>query len=108
MSRTTYTKSSGNVFADLGLPDAKELAVKSDLVIRIMKIMKSEGLTQTETAKRIGMSQGDLSKVLRGHFRGHSVEKLMIVLTKLGQDVTIGVRAAKRKTGKVAVELEDA
>lgn len=76
MSKIAVTRSSGNVFADLGLPDAKELAVKPDLVIRIMKIMKSEGLTQTETAKRIGMSQGDLSKVLRGHFREYSIKQL--------------------------------
>lgn len=108
MSRTAVTKSSGNVFADIGLPDAKEHAVKADLVIRIDRVMKAQQLTQTVAADRIGISQGDLSKMLRGHFRGYSVERLMVALTKLGQDITIGVSQGKKKTGKVVVELEDA
>jgi predicted XRE-type DNA-binding protein len=108
MSRIAITKSSGNVFADIGLPNAKEHLVKAALVSRIADIMEADGLTQTVAATRTGIDQGDLSKVLRGHFHGYSVEKLMNALTKLGQDVTIEVRAAKRKIGKVAVELEDA
>lgn len=108
MSKITVTKSSGNVYADIGIPNATEHAVKAGLVIRLSQIIKAQGLTQTAAAEKIGISQGDLSKVLRGHFRGYSVEKLMTALTKLGQDVTIGVRAAKRRTGRVAVELEDA
>jgi predicted XRE-type DNA-binding protein len=104
MSKISVTKSSGNVFADIGLPDAKEHAVKAAFVVRIAKIMKDEGLTQVETAKRTGIDQGDLSKLLRGHFHGHSVEKLMEALTGLGQDVKIYVQAAKRrKVGRVEV-----
>lgn len=108
MSKIAVTKSSGNVYADIGVRDAKEHAAKASLVMGIARIMKKERLTQTETARRTGISQGDLSKVLRGQFRGYSIEKLLVALTRLGQDVTIDVRPAKTRTGKVAVELEAA
>lgn len=108
MSKIAITRSSGNVYADIGLPNAKEHAVKAQLVMGLMRIMRDENLSQTAAAERIGINQGDLSKILRGQFHGYSVEKLMTALTKLGQNVTIEVRAAKRRTGKVAVELEDA
>ncbi len=41
-------RSSGNVFADLGVPDADKLKVKTDLAIEIRKAMKVHGLTQTD------------------------------------------------------------
>ena len=66
MSKIAITKSSGNVFADIGLPNAKEHLVKAALVSRIADIMEADGLTQTVAAKRTGIDQGDLSKVLRG------------------------------------------
>ena len=59
---------SGNVFADIGVPNASVHALKADLVIGFMKIMIEQGLNQTEATKCIGMSQGDLSKILRGKY----------------------------------------
>lgn len=105
MSKIAVTKSSGNVFADIGLPDAEEHLVKSGLVIHIDRCIKTLGLNQTEAAKRMGLSQPDVSKMLSGHFHLYSIERLMELLTKLGQNVRIEVTepARPRKTGKITV-----
>jgi len=85
------TKSSGNVFADLGLPDAEDLLHKSDLVIGMKRIMEDRKLTQTKVAEITGVDQPTLSKLLRGHFNNITVDRLLTMLTKLGHKVTISV-----------------
>lgn len=84
--------SSGNIFADLGLPDAEETLLKSQVVIVLHRLIKARKLTQTAAAKLIGISQGDLSHILRGQFRGWSVGRLMQMLTAFEQDVEIVVK----------------
>ena len=59
---------SGNIFADLGLPDAEEMLLKSQIVVQPHSLIKAQNLTQTEAAKRIGIGQPDLSNALRGRF----------------------------------------
>ena len=90
---------SGNIFADLGLPDADELLLKSQIVVALHRLIKARKLTQTAAAKRIGIGQPDLSNVLRGRFRGYSTERLMRMLTAFDQDVEITVRPRKKKKG---------
>src|SRR5262245_66539993 len=100
------TKSSGNVYADLGLKNPKEHALKADLVRQIAAVMKEQELTQTAAARRLGIAQPDVSKLLRGHFRQFSVERLMRFLVALGQDVEIVVRpvsATKTKGAQLRV-----
>ena len=63
---------SGNIFADLGLPDAEDMLLKSTIVIELRRLIKHRKLTQTAAAKLVGVSQADLSKILRGRFRGYS------------------------------------
>ena len=89
---------SGNIFADLGLPDAEELLLKSQIVVTLRRLIKARNLTQTEAAKRIGIGQPDLSNVMRGRFRGYSTERLMRMLTAFDQDVEITVRPRRRKS----------
>ena len=60
--------SSGNVFADLGLPDADKLKIKSGLVIEITKAVRKLGLTQDEAARRMGITQPKVSGMRRGDF----------------------------------------
>lgn len=86
MSRIKVTKGTGNVYDDIGLPDASEHAAKAKLVIRIARIIGSQNITQTEAAKRVGVSPRDMSRVLNGHFRSYSVEKLMLMLARLGSE----------------------
>ena len=89
---------SGNIFADLGLPDAEELLLKSQIVVTLRRLIKARSLTQTEAAKRIGIGQPDLSNVMRGRFRGYSTERLMRMLTAFDQDVDITVRPRRGKS----------
>lgn len=83
--------SSGNVFADLGLPDAEAHMLKAGLVTRIEQYIRERGLKQVEAAKLLGLSQPDVSRLLRGDFREYSVERLFRLLTTLGRDVEIKV-----------------
>ena len=98
------TKSSGNVFADLGLPNANEHLVKAELVLGIAARIKAKKLTQAQAAELIGLAQPDVSKLLRGHFTGYSYERLFGFLTALGEKVRIEVSGAKTKK-EARVEL---
>ena len=82
-------KSSGNVFADLGLPNADERKLKASIVIELHRLVKDRGLTQIKAAKLVGVSQPDLSNLLRGDFDDYSAERLMKMLTAIEQDIEI-------------------
>ena len=98
-------RGSGNVFADLGRPDAEVHLLKATLVTRIDAIIRQRGLTQVAAAKRLGLSQPDVSRLLRGNFREFSVERLLRLLMALGRDVEIVIRAPRRtRQGKLLVE----
>ena len=89
---TVVERGSGNVFADLGLPDADAHLVKAELVSRIDAIVRQRGITQTERARLLGRSQPDVSRLLRGDFREYSLERLLRLLTTLGHDIDIVIR----------------
>ena len=93
------TPSTGNVFADIGIPNAKEHAIKAELVRAIAGLMKERDLNQAKAAEQLEISQPDVSKMLRGHFREFSVERLLRFLTMLGRDVEIAV-GPSRETGR--------
>jgi predicted XRE-type DNA-binding protein len=92
-------RSSGNVYADLGLPDAQELKIKTGLVIEIRKAMRRLDLTQQEAAKRMGITQPKVSGMMRGDLSNLSERKLMDCLTRLGYDIEINVRPARAAVG---------
>ena len=94
-------RGSGNVFADIGLPDAEKLKIKTGLVIEIRKAMRSLRLTQQEAAKRMGITQPKVSDMMRGNFSNLSERKLMDCLTRLGYDIEISVRPARAEMGKL-------
>ena len=83
---------SGNVFADLGLPDPEERLVKADISIRIEDLVQERCLTQVAAASLMGLSQPDISNILRGRLKGFSVFRLLECLTALDQDVAIVIR----------------
>ena len=87
-----YEAGSGNVFADIGMPNAQEHLVKAQLVYKIDGLMKARSLKQVTAAKLFGVKQPDVSKMLRGDFRQFSVERLLRFLVALGQDVEIVVK----------------
>jgi len=90
---------SGNVFADLGLPNAEERLLKANIVAELHRLIKQRELTQVKAAKLVGISQPDLSHLLRGDFDDYSAERLMKMLTMFDQDIEI-VMKPHRKTGK--------
>jgi predicted XRE-type DNA-binding protein len=90
------TPSTGNVFEDLGLPDAEELLVKSNLAIKISKIIEKRHLSQKEAVAILGIPQPKVSMIQHGKLRGFSLEKLCHLLTLLGRDVDIVVKDRKK------------
>ena len=96
---TTVERGSGNVFADLGLPDADAHLVKAELVSRIDAIVRQRGITQTEAARLLGLSQPDVSRLLRGDFSEYSLERLFRLLTTLGRDIDIVIRQPRSTAG---------
>lgn len=100
-------RSSGNVFADLGLPDADAHMLKAELVARIDKIIRERRLKQVEAAKLLGLSQPDVSRLLRGNFREYSLERLLRLLARLGHDVDIVIREfSSERTGRLKVAAQ--
>ena len=103
-----HTVSGGNVFADLGLPDAEELQAKAALANQIASIVTHRHLTQVETAGILGTGQPKVSELLAGRLEGFSMERLIRYLNALDRDVQIVVspkprtraRATLRVTGK--------
>ena len=96
-------RGSGNVFADLGLPDAEKLRIKTGLVVEIRRAMRDLGLNQLEAAKRMGISQPKVSGMMRGDFTNLSERKLMDCLNRLGCDIEIKVRPASTPVGHLTL-----
>jgi predicted XRE-type DNA-binding protein len=91
--------SSGNVFADLSLPNPEELLIKSGLAIEITLAMRRLGLTQQLAAQQMGISQSKVSGLMRGDFTNLSETKLMECLNRLGYDIEIKLKRARKSLG---------
>lgn len=85
---------SGNVFADLELPDAEERYAKMVISHVITQAIEARGLTQAEAAKLLGTTQPKVSAVVRGQLSGFSMDRLFRYLTALGMNVRVDVQAA--------------
>lgn len=88
----------GNVFADLGYPDAKERKLKVELAVEVNRILAERGLAQDRTARLLGIRQPHVSDLMRYRLNRFSAERLMEFLTRLGKDVEI--RIAPRRAGR--------
>jgi predicted XRE-type DNA-binding protein len=91
---------SGNVFADIGLEDAEELLLKAKLVIKISQLIEKKGLTQTEIAKRTGLDQPKVSRLLQGQLSGFSADRLFAILNRLGHSVEVRISVKERPPEK--------
>lgn len=96
---------SGNVFADLGLPNAEKLKIKSGLVIEITRAIRKLGLTQEEAGHRMGIPQPKVSAMLRGDFANLSERKLMDCLNRLGYDIEIKIKPTRRPVGHLTLAI---
>ena len=91
------TRSSGNVFKDIGVANPEQHLLKAKVVHFLGKLIEHSGMTQTAAAERIGIKQPDLSKVLRGNFAGFSLERLLLAANAMGADFEIQFKKARAK-----------
>jgi predicted XRE-type DNA-binding protein len=87
-------ESSGNVFADLDLPDAEERYAKAMISRLIAKAIDARGLTQAQAAELLNTTQPKVSAVVRGQLAGFSMDRLFRFLTALGMNVSVEVEPA--------------
>ena len=100
-----YIVSSGNVFADLGLPNPEEALAKAELARKITGLIEGKGLTQSQAAKLLAVDQPKVSALIRGRLSGFSLERLMRFLLLLGQDIKITVQACPRSRSQARVHV---
>ena len=105
MPRVRVVRGSGNVFADLELPQPEERLAKAALARELARLLRVQGLTQTAAAERLGIDQPKISHLLNGRLAGFSTDRLIGFLTALGRDVEIVVKAAprSRRRGRMRV-----
>jgi predicted XRE-type DNA-binding protein len=92
MPNQDYTESTGNIFADLGLPQSDDLLAKAELAAKIIEEIQRRRLTQAKAAVLLGMDQPKISALKRGKLAGFSIERLMRMLLLLGRDIEIAVK----------------
>jgi predicted XRE-type DNA-binding protein len=95
-NRIHVTPSSGNVFADLGLPNPEDKKTKVGLAVEINSIIGELKLSQAEAANKLGVNQPKISALSKYRLEGFSVERLMMFLTRLNRDVEIVIRRDPR------------
>lgn len=94
--RIQFEAGSGNVFADIGIPEPEEVLAKARLADLIAESLEEEGLTQTQAAELLDIDQGSVSKLVNGRLDGFSQGRLIRYLNVLGKDVQIIVRRSER------------
>jgi len=101
-----------NIFAEIGVPEPETHLLKAKLVLEIMRLVRGRGLTQVSAGELMGISQPEVSRMFKGHFREYSVERLMTLLTAFDRDVEILVRSrddeSKGERGRITVRHEAA
>lgn len=104
-NKAKIVPSSGNVFADLGLPNAEEKQTKVRLAVAINEIIRAQQLSQATAARRLSANQPKVSALLNYQLQGFSVERLMRFLTALDRDVEIVIhnKSRARKGGRILV-----
>src|SRR5918992_4990665 len=89
--RDKVTRSGGNVFADLGLPDPEDRMLKAQLALKIQQLIERKGMTQSEIAPLLGLDQPKVSNLMRGRLAGFSAERLFGILNRLGHNVEVRI-----------------
>ena len=92
-NKPMFTESTGNVFADLGLPDAGTRLAKAELARRISMSIQEQCLTQQEAARILGLDQPKVSAITRGRLADFSLERLLTLANRMGLDIEIIVSA---------------
>ena len=102
--KAKMTRSSGNVFSDLGFPraQAENLKIRADLLIDLQKAISKRGLKQAEVARMLRVTQPRVSELMRGRLELFSIDTLVNMLARLGIVVRFSLKAPPRKRARVA------
>ena len=98
-------RSSGNVFADLGIPNAEEYYAKAQIAYRICNIINKAKLTQAKAAKVLAIDQPKISALMNGHLDGFSSDRLFRFLNALDQDIEIVIKPKQRSTKHAEIRV---
>jgi predicted XRE-type DNA-binding protein len=101
VQRVNRTRSSGNVFRDLGFTgkEAEHLTLRAELMVHLQKVIAARGLTQAEVAKLLGVAQPRVSDVMRGRLDLFSIDTLIDMPARLGIRATLVLHPRRRRTG---------
>lgn len=99
-SKTAITEGGGNVFADLGLPDAENHFLKAQIVAELYRLTGERKLTQQKAGTLMGITQPEVSRLFKGNFREYSVDRLIAFLTTFDRDVEIVARPRSKRAKK--------
>ena len=100
-----YEESSGNIFADIGLPNPEEHLAKAELAFQICQIIRARKLTQVKAAKLLDIKQPNVSALMKGHLDGFSAERLFRFLNKLDKSIEIVIRGKPRQSKHADVRV---
>jgi predicted XRE-type DNA-binding protein len=101
-------RSSGNVFADLGLPNPEEHLVKATIALAIARTIRERGLTQEQAGEILGLTQPKVSDLVRGHLDKFTIDRLMRYMRKLDYDVTISFTPKPKSREEAAIHVKGA
>jgi predicted XRE-type DNA-binding protein len=99
----TVTSGSGNVYTDLGYENPEEMLLKAHLVMLLSKAIKAKGLNQYQAAEVLGIDQPKVSALVRGQFRGYSLERLFRFLNALDVEVNVKSKPEERECSYTSV-----
>jgi predicted XRE-type DNA-binding protein len=99
---------SGNVYADLRYDHPEEQLAKAEIVARIARIIEERALTQAQAAEIMGIAQPNISELLRGRFRGYSLDRLFRLLVALDDDVSIVIGPKREGRARLSVTARPA
>ena len=101
MKKVKLTRSSGNVFRDLGFAgdEAEYLKVRAELMLNLQKVITARGLKQAETAELLGVTQPRVSDLMRGRIDLFSIDTLIDMLARLGVRTRLVLQPRRRRAG---------
>ena len=104
---SNITKSSGNIFADIGIKNPEEALAKAKLAREIYLIIKQKKINQTEAADLLMTTQPKISNIIRGKLSSFSIEKLFHYLLLLGNDIEINIKTHNNNDCSPSIIVND-
>ncbi len=101
MKKVKLTRSSGNVFRDLGFSpeEAEYLKVRTELMLSLQKVIRARGLKQAVAAELLGITQPRVSDLMRGRIDLFSIDTLIDMLARLGVRAKLILQPSRRRAG---------